>query len=337
MTSDGQLDPTSTAQTHFWASRMGWIGFALGALAGTADFVVFSFLGIRIEIKGLNVAYAIGAYISISFAFLGYFLGYIREAHGKMSIQAHTIQEQYRALYASQKRFAEHEKLAALGQMAACVAHEVRNPLGVIRTSTQMLMDDLLEADDRFRAGSFICEEVSRLDSFCKALLQYARPIALHLRVTSMHSVLTRLKDTFQALHPDSQWTLRWELSSADVEVQLDVHLFEQALLSLLENAAEAIQKDGHIQVSMNLPEEDEASVWIEITDDGEGISKEDALRIFEPFFTTKSIGTGLGLAMSVRLIEAHSGTLTYHAQQGLGELRSGACFRIILPREVKR
>lgn len=221
----------------------------------------------------------------------------------------------------------ENERLAGIGRLAAGVAHEVRNPLAVIRSSASLLLEGLdPEAEDAHTAGRFITEEVDRLDGFIGTLLDFSRPLAPERAVVELPPLLRRV----EILGSDQAARVGFEFAVEPVEGQVegDEDQLAQALFTLVVNAGEATGAGGRVQLRAAVNGE----VAFEVADDGPGVSAESAARIFEPFFTTKARGTGLGLPMAARIAAAHGGALELRPRAGLGPEGRGACFRLRLP-----
>ncbi len=215
------------------------------------------------------------------------------------------------------------DRLAALGELSARMAHEIRNPLAALCGSVQLLSSaaHLQEHDARLLA--IVTREAERLDMLISEFLTYARPatpqtvrIALKTYIEEELLFLTRdprfVKITMQNSVPKS------------AEVTVDPNQFHQVIINLLQNAADAMPDGGVVRVEYGLSP---GANSISITDTGSGIAKDDALHLFEPFWTTKPTGTGLGLAISYRIIEAHGGNLSVESPP------DGGCkFVITLP-----
>ncbi len=232
------------------------------------------------------------------------------------------------------------DRLASLGEMAANVAHEVRNPLASIKTSIQMLVDDLTDEDepdehDESRLSlaqestTVMLKEVERLDSIVRDMLLFAKPRQLH---RSMCNILT-LSDHVLGL-------MQKQCADAHVHIQrfyedvptlwIDIGQIEQVLFNLYTNALQSMPEGGNLTISCRVVERaagqqqnsvTEAQQWVAltITDTGVGIPPDVLQRIFQPFFTTKAHGIGLGLPITRRLIEDHGGTLHVESQVGSG------------------
>lgn len=219
----------------------------------------------------------------------------------------------------------ERDRLAALGEMAAGLAHEIRNPLGAIKGAAQFLEPGDPEGED----GEFlqvIVEEVDRLNGVVTQFLDYARPIKPNLQPTDVNDVVERtlllLRTT---LPPNVQ--VESDLDPNMPRAASDAEPLKQVLFNLVQNAVQAMEAGGTITVSTHAPPDDAGGfhltsrgaefVELRIRDDGPGIPEEQREHIFVPFYTTKEKGTGLGLAISQRIIRSQGGTITLQARQG--------------------
>lgn len=241
------------------------------------------------------------------------------------------------------------DRLASLGEMSASVAHEVRNPLASIKTSMQMLMDDLVsEAEDGRQAFSadmnleaqesiaVVLKEVERLDSIVRDLLLFARPRQLHLVPCDLSALSDHVLDMMQGQCADAGVTVR-RCYAAIPAVQADIAQMEQVLFNLFANAIQAMPEGGTLTVSCRLVAGESAEAgrqWLEfsVSDTGSGIGLDQRERIFQPFFTTRAHGIGLGLSITRRLIEDHGGSIRAEGLPG-----RGATFILRLPVEGER
>ncbi|HET9999286.1 MAG TPA: ATP-binding protein, partial [Ktedonobacteraceae bacterium] len=239
------------------------------------------------------------------------------------------------------------DRLASLGEMAANVAHEVRNPLASIKTSMQMLLDDLVEDTPRMDGNSdveqvdgmrdsvrVVLKEVERLDSIVRDLLLFSRPRSLHRVQCNVVEVCERVLSLLATRCAEAGVVVhRVYLNSPPALV--DIAQLEQVLLNLCINALQAMSEGGILTISCQirqLPVMDTLTrvrngLEITVSDTGTGIAWDQIERIFQPFYTTKAHGIGLGLPISRRLIEDHHGTLSVESQPGYG-----ATFTIQLP-----
>jgi signal transduction histidine kinase len=307
-----------------------WWGFAGGALLGALDTATLWLLGVRIEVNGGDATLPVGLFFGSSFALLGFLLGYVIEGRRRDRAAQAVIRAQTEAMATTRARLAQSEKLAALGLLATAIAHEVRNPLAVIRSAAQGLGEtpepDRAEAQ---RASSFITAEIDRLTSVVSSLLAFARPPQLERRPVAVGDLFDR---TLALAAEDlSARRLRVE-RHADGELPAvagDPDLLCQVLLGLLSNAAEAVEPGGGIWLEARAAA---TGVELVVADSGPGVPPELRGRIFEPFFTTRSRGTGLGLAVARQIVDAHGGQLAVDERPG-----GGARFRIQLPRAEAR
>jgi signal transduction histidine kinase len=228
-------------------------------------------------------------------------------------------------------RMRERDRLAALGEMAAGLAHEIRNPLGAIKGAAQCLDPRRLPGED----GEFlevIVEEVNRLNGVVSAFLDYARPLKQSFCPTDINDVVTRTVKLIQNDIP-TKIELKVELSDALYRVDADAEQLKQVLINLVQNACQAIgDEPGGILVKTLRPERfsdfrGNESVEVHVTDTGPGIPPDQQLHIFVPFFTTKQKGTGLGLAICQRIVKNHGGAILVQSRVG-----EGSTFIIRLP-----
>jgi PAS domain S-box-containing protein len=240
------------------------------------------------------------------------------------------------------------DRLASLGEMAASVAHEVRNPLASIKTSMQMLMDDLtcgeaaageqqafsmamsLEAQESI---AVVLKEVERLDSIVRDLLLFARPRQLHLVPCNLAALSDHVLDLMQGQCADAGVEVR-RLYSGIPPLRVDIAQMEQVLFNLFTNSIQAMHDGGILTVaSRSISREggERGGQWLEfsVSDTGPGIGPDQCERIFRPFYTTRAHGIGLGLSITRRLIEDHRGTIRVESRPGCG-----ATFIFLLPVE---
>jgi len=232
-------------------------------------------------------------------------------------------------------------RLADVGQLAADIAHEIRNPLAAISGSVEMLLGGAEGGgDEEVRLQGIVLREIERLDGLITDFLCYARPAPMKLQSVCVRELAEETLEVF-SMAPLEGVELDMEIAP-DLHVEADPTQLRQVLWNLLQNAAQALGGRGLIRVSarrvQDAPQgergtrrrgnkEGLAAVEICVSDDGPGIEAAQLERIFDPFFTTKPTGTGLGLAMVHRIVEAHGGTLQVDSQPG-----SGSRFWIHLP-----
>lgn len=213
-------------------------------------------------------------------------------------------------------------RLAELGEMAAGLAHEIRNPLGGIRLYAGLLERDLAKAPESAALLDKIRSGVDQLDRIVREMLDFTRPIVLDRRETSLEQVL---EEALGFALPPGQGLVRVRRDyAADLKAPVDLHHLRRALLNLLLNAVEAMPEGGELGLVLKSAPE---AAEIRIEDSGPGVPPESLGRIFDPFFTSKAQGTGLGLAIVSRVVEAHGGSVAAENRPG-----GGAAFRVLLP-----
>ena len=313
-------------------SRAPLVGLCAGLAIGLADFFLMLALGAEMVVAGFDAFIAIFSVFVLSYGGLGWLGGRLHAARAQARADAETIARQLRALESAQRELVQAEKLAAIGRVAAGIAHEVRNPLGVIRASASMVQESFDPEEDAYRACGFICEEIDRLNALIRALLGFARPTVPQREAVVLSKVAERALSLARSELEDRgvAASLTTDAAGAQPEAELDSDLVTQVVYDLLSNAAEAAGEGGRVEVRIGSTAD---SLFVEVADDGPGVSDEHAEQLFEPFFTTKASGTGLGLAMAERIADAHAGTLSLLRGRGAGPSGAGACFRLELPR----
>jgi signal transduction histidine kinase len=229
----------------------------------------------------------------------------------------------------------ERDRLAALGEMSAGLAHEIRNPLAAIKGAIQYLNPKKLPEEDR-EFLEIIVDEVDRLNTVVSQFLDYSRPLRPALAPTDVNEVLTR---TFKLLQPEVPEGVNLSFQLADwlPRVQADAEQLKQVFLNLALNAFQAMPHGGRLTVS-TYAARDDLTVWreggrrpdvveVRFRDSGPGIPDDVREAIFVPFYTTKEKGTGLGLAICQRIVKAHLGSIVVRSTPG-----EGAEFLIALP-----
>ena len=219
------------------------------------------------------------------------------------------------------------EKLAALGGLAAGVAHEIRNPLSSIKGMASYLGSKFDEKSADREAADVMIREVDRLNRVVGELLEFARPPGLQSKETDINELLRHSVKLVQKEAEAKNMEIRLELSEGPFTGFIDPDRFSQCLLNLFINALQAMESNGTLTVR-SLPNENGA-IAVQIQDTGPGIKGENMAKIFDPYFTTKAKGTGLGLAIAHKIVEAHGGRIAVkNAPEG------GALFSIHIPKK---
>ncbi len=269
----------------------------------------------------------------------------VKDVHGEVMGVVETFND-ISEISNLQRRVTQVETLAALGEMAANVAHEIRNPLGGIGGFAGLLDRKLAKDDPNRKLIKPIVEGVSRLNTIVSDLLSFTRPQKLNPVKVVLQDTLQEIIDFFRISlgNLDKDVELITQFPDNEIHVYLDSQLFQQIVINLLKNAYDAIEDSGTIEVRirMNMPEslsdvldEDEKDellrmfsyMEIDIVDNGIGIPEETLPKLFNPFFTTKDDGNGLGLAITRKIINLHKGDITVAS-----EVNKGTTFTISLP-----
>lgn len=243
--------------------------------------------------------------------------------------QARADAERQQALGSSkilqlQRDLAQSERMAAIGQLAASVAHEIRNPLAAMSGCVELLALPLDPKEDA-RLREIIRREITRLDATVEQLLDFARP---QTPAKARHDLAEVVREVIEAFSQDPQRSairIRYR-GKEQLDLEFERQSIAQILWNLLLNAAQAQDNRGQIEIAL---EEDEREVRLCVLDQGCGIAVKDRERIFEPYYTTKSEGSGFGLAVVAKIVERHQGHIEILPQE------RGSCFVISLPKEA--
>mgnify|MGYP001041342276 CR=1 FL=1 len=222
------------------------------------------------------------------------------------------------------------DRLAAMGELTAGVAHEVRNPLGIIRASVQLLEDAGCDAARTRDATGVIKQEIDRLDKVIKALLDFGRPSAPTLRPTDVESVVTDVVLFTRRFAGQARVEIDTEFAAGVPLVSADADQLKQVLVNLVSNAVQAMEDTGG-RITVRVWDDD-GYVFVSVTDTGPGIAGDLLARIFDPFYSTRDDGTGLGLTIVHRIIDQHGGRIDVESEPG-----SGTRFAIALPAATTR
>jgi two-component system sensor histidine kinase HydH len=223
----------------------------------------------------------------------------------------------------------EKERLAALGEMAAGLAHEIRNPLGAIKGAAQFLDPTADRPESKFL--QIIIEEVDRLNRVVTQFLDYSKPSNADMSPVDL-SELARLTVEKSQLSLDaSKVNLSFQPCKQKAQVMAAPEQLQQVLINLIQNSVKALdpQKEGTIEVSLEVDDSalPSGEILLMVFDNGKGIKKEHVDKLFIPFFTTSPSGTGLGLSISQKIIEAHRGRIEVATEEG-----KFSRFSIVLP-----
>jgi signal transduction histidine kinase len=242
---------------------------------------------------------------------------------------AETLAETNRRLEQAQEEARRSERLAALGQLSAGLAHELRNPLAVIKGSAETLTHKLSGSDPiTNEIAGYISSEANRMNALVTRFLDFARPHQLERHKEQIPPLLERALKAARDRWPDAQVEVERQFAPDLPKVTLDGNLMEQVFTNLVLNAYEAMGSGGgKLRVAARPRADGRRGVEITFQDSGPGIPAELREQIFNPFFTTKEAGVGLGLSIVSKIVDDHRGWIRVSSEPG-----KGACFQVFLP-----
>ena len=248
-----------------------------------------------------------------------------RQQARKLQAVAEQLAEANRNLRAAEAAVRRSERLAALGQMMAGLAHELRNPLGTMKASAELLARSVPQGDAvAAELAGYIATEVDRTNSLISRFLEFAGPVPLKTAATDVNALVDRAVRMLEGKQPPPQVALHKNYSPDIPTVMLDAELIERVVYNLLLNAAEASPPRGTVTVKTRRID---GTVEIAVIDRGSGIEPKHRESIFNPFFTTKPGGVGMGLAVVARIVDEHGGKMAVES-----EANQGSVFRVLLP-----
>jgi two-component system, NtrC family, sensor histidine kinase HydH len=322
--------PVVTAAVYFgvWAT----LGWTLLASAAYCSYLYpalqhYELTGESIGLLGIRVLFFfLAAMIVNRFAVEN------REQTRRYQLLAEELAETNRQLRQAQEEARRSERLAALGQLSAGLAHEIRNPLGVIKGSAEMLNQKLQDSNPlASELAGYISSEVNRLSMLVTRFLNFARPLKADLAPQDISQLLDHAAASVQDQWKSGAVTVRKDYERNLPRVPLDEGLFEQAFVNLVQNAYEAMGEQGgalYLGI-MRAQNNGHAGVEVRVKDSGPGIPPELREQIFNPFVTTKTTGVGLGLSIVSKIVDEHRGAIRVESKPG-----QGTCFVVFFPLE---
>jgi two-component system, NtrC family, sensor histidine kinase HydH len=247
-----------------------------------------------------------------------------RKQRKKVEETARKLTEVYAQLQASFEQLRRADRLSALGELSAGLAHEIRNPLGSVEGAVQILRRQELPAETRREFGDLAQKEVNRLKGLVTNFLDFARPQTPKRAPAAPSQLLESVSKLATELAKMSGVQVHIETAASVPAVSVDPEQMKQVLLNLAINAIQAMPSGGEVLLRATRTEE---SVVIEVRDEGVGIPPEDLERVFNPFVTTRADGTGLGLSIAYQIVSQHGGHIA--AQRNP---ERGMTFRVTLP-----
>jgi signal transduction histidine kinase len=270
--------------------------------------------------------------------------GTLAKTFNQMAVSLQTSKEELKRTY---QQLMQKEKMASLGELIARITHEIKNPLGIIKGSAQILIDEDESTKVKQELATFIVDEVNQLDRKIHDLLRHAKPKPPVLQLTNLNQVLDKTIHFWQAQKNETQSIeIIKKFEDPIPKLEVDKDQIRQVALNLIINACEAMPENGQLIIGTQITTLDEKThllksrikvqsdgapdrsyVVFSFTDNGTGIADENLQKIFDPFFTTKEKGTGFGLSTVNRIIENHRGLIEVESQLGKGTI-----FSVFLP-----
>ena len=312
-----------------------WFGFRGGI--GCAILVTFCYAPHILFQWGGHIAMEMEKYLEvILYNVVGGITGMLsqqeRSRREELEETARGLEDSYRQLRTQseliiriEEQLRRAERLSALGELSAILAHEIRNPLASIRGTAEILMEEGTPAKSRGEFLEILVKESDRLNRVVEDFLRMARPEPTSKRGCDINEELANMVTLLSAQARGEKVELRL-VKGVLPELSADPEKLRQAFMNIMLNGIQAASEGGHVAVSTRFDEE-KRSIEIRFTDDGPGIAPDAVGKIFEPFFTTKGSGTGLGLPITRKIIEGDGGTLEVESREG-----EGASFRVLLP-----
>jgi two-component system, NtrC family, sensor histidine kinase HydH len=212
----------------------------------------------------------------------------------------------------------KNQRLASLGNLAAGVAHEIRNPLSSIKGFATYFKERYKDIPDDKKTAEIMVQEVERLNRVISQLLEFASPVKIHKKSVSMVTLIQHSLKMIEGHAREKNIEIKTDLDHHTKDLYIDPDKINQVFLNIYLNAIEAMENNGTLYVRLTEDKKNNMAK-VEISDTGKGIIKEDLTHIFDPYFTTKQSGTGLGLAIVHKIIESHKGDIRVESERGAG------------------
>jgi len=332
---------TDGIRSNFWlvlllpvvsaATALGVVGTLVASILAGAEYLSFLlYLGssqVDAELQRLGTPWPVLLVRVLFLAMVGNLANTLAEEMRVQSEKSRQTADQLaqanRQLQEAEEAVRRSDRLAALGQLSAGLAHELRNPLGTIKASAEMLNRQVSAENEVAReVAGFISTEVDRTNSLVTRFLQFARPLQVKLETADLGQMLDRAIAAAAREAPEVR--IYTNYAPEIPPFPLDAELMERVIYNLVLNAAQASAAGGTVTVKTRAAG---STVEIAVIDRGSGISEKDRQSIFNPFFTTKPTGVGLGLAIVAKIVDEHGGKIAVESEAG-----KGSVFRVLLP-----
>ena len=333
--------PIVTAATYF--GSVATLGWTLLASLTYCSYLIparaeFDITPEAYELLGIRILFFLLAAILVN-----RFVTQNRRQVARYQSLSETLAESNRQLQRAQAEARRAERLAALGQLSAGLAHEIRNPLGIIKGAAEMLHQKFSSSHPAAaELSTYISTEVNRLNGLVSRFLDFARPSRLELKPVDICQVVDRALEIAYHRYPESRVSIERHIAKDLPAVLADEQMCEQVFVNLILNAYEAMSpedgaKNGPQSAATNEPKitisiscdssNGLSGVAAEIQDSGPGVPDELREQIFNPFVSSKKTGVGLGLSIVAKIVDDHRGSIQLISRPG-----AGACFRVFLP-----
>jgi hypothetical protein len=250
-------------------------------------------------------------------------IGDLTQSFNIMVANLRLAKQQIEELHSKELERAGH--LASMGELAAGLAHEIKNPIAGIKGALEVITQRTDPADPQKEIFTEILHQTDRIYNIVQDLLSYARPKEVNLKPTDPSECIQRAVHLAQSQTQDKDIRFHFEKSKEEMQILSDESKIQEVFLNLLINSIAAIEEKGEISIGLN--QKNDRWLEIAIRDDGKGIKTEHLTQVFNPFFTTRRRGTGLGLSICKKIIEAHKGSIDVQSEEG-----KGTVFTIRLP-----
>jgi len=320
--------PVVTAATYF--ETWGTLGWTALAAAAYCSFLIPAAQEYEITLESLGELATRVMFLFLAAMLVNRFAIELRRRAAAYKSLAEVLTETNSRLAEVQEEAKRTERLAALGQMSAGLAHEIRNPLGVIKGSAEMLNKKLADSNPlASELAGYISSETNRLSSLVARFLDFARPQELETIPGDVKEVVEQALAAVGTQRPEAKVKVIRVYASHIPQVKMDERLCEQVFQNLALNAFEAMEPNGGTLRVEITPAERDGTRGVEVVfrDSGPGIPPEICQQIFNPFFTTKKTGVGLGLSIVSKIVDEHRGSLRVESKLG-----HGAAFQVFLP-----